>query len=64
MSKNGRLFEISDDFTFGKHEGESVDEVIVDDPEYVEWCLNEIDGFDLDEEGHQLLALSLKGKSP
>lgn len=50
--------EIDEVFAFGKHKGETLDEVIVDDPGYVDWCLSEVDGFELDDEGMHLLSLS------
>jgi len=58
----GELYVVGDTLTFGKHKNEDIDEVIVDDPTYVEWCLDEIDGFELDEELVQLLATSLRSK--
>lgn len=51
---------VQDTFLFGKHRNEAVEEVIVDDPSYVEWCLDEVEGFELDEEATQLLATSLR----
>ncbi len=52
---------VSDVFEFGKHNGEMFGDVIVDHPTYVAWCLDEIDGFDLDVEAMELLEASLRG---
>lgn len=44
---------------FGKHQGKTVAFVSETDPMYLEWCLNNIDGFELDEEADQRLDLDL-----
>lgn len=46
---------IDDIFTFGKHKGEQLEDVIEDDPEYVEWlCQEEIVNFD--DEAYELIS--------
>lgn len=35
-------------FTFGTHKGETVAEVIKSDPGYIEWCLDGVEGFEMD----------------
>lgn len=59
MSAQG-IYKPDDTLTFGKHEGEKLEDVIVDDPTYVAWCCDEIDGFELDEEAAQLLETSMR----
>ena len=39
--------KLTDRFTFGKHKGERLSSVIGSDPNYVEWCLEEIEEFRL-----------------
>lgn len=34
-------------FTFGKHKGKSVKQVIAEEPGYIDWCDDNIPGFDL-----------------
>lgn len=34
-------------FTFGKHKGKTLDEVMECDPDYVDWCLANLDHFAL-----------------
>jgi hypothetical protein len=34
-------------FTFGKHKGHTVHRVINEDPEYIKWCLSNVDEFSL-----------------
>lgn len=47
-------FTLESRFNFGKHNGEQVEDVIEDDPSYVEWlCANEVVEFD--EEALQLI---------
>lgn len=36
-------------FTFGKYEGDTVEEIAAFDPSYIEWCIIELDGFYIDE---------------
>lgn len=30
---------------FGRHQGETVEDVLVTDPTYLDWCLDEVEGF-------------------
>lgn len=39
-------------FDFGKHKGKTVEEVCDDDPSYVEWCIDNVDDFELDNEAY------------
>lgn len=54
------IYLMQDKLDFGKYKDEHVEEVIVDDPKYIAWCIDEIDGFELDEEAMQLLETSLR----
>lgn len=46
---------LEDHFTFGKHNGSQLEDVIDDDPDYIEWCCeNEIVVFD--EEALELIS--------
>lgn len=38
-----------DKFTFGKHKGKFVSDVIESDPQYVNWALNNVEWFNLDD---------------
>lgn len=41
------MLTLKDEFDFGKHDGEQVEDVIEDDPSYIEWlCTNEVVEFD------------------
>ena len=46
--------KLTDELKFGKYSGLSVREVIEDDPEYIEWCLDEVDSFKLNDEAMAL----------
>lgn len=46
---NTQLLGLEDSFTFGKHVGEQVEDVIEDNPKYITWCYeNDIVEFDED----------------
>jgi hypothetical protein len=40
---------LTDRLEFGKHRGQQLSTVIREDPTYVEWCLLNISGFELDD---------------
>lgn len=42
-------------FTFGKYKGRSVIDVLNENPAYVEWCINNIKWFSLDDTEQKLL---------
>lgn len=52
--------KLTDKFTFGKHKGESLSHVIGSDPTYVEWCIDEIEGFSISDRAHDQLHYSLE----
>jgi len=62
MSVGKGIWMVNDVLTFGKHSGEALDEVIVEDPEYIAWCVDEVEGFELDVEAMNLLEASLRSK--
>ena len=47
-------YGLTDKFNFGKHKGETIQEVIEDEITYLEWCMDAVDGFDLDEQAYQV----------
>lgn len=54
-----KIISLSDVLDFGKHEGEDVDSVIRSYPYYIQWCVETINNFKLDEEADELLTMSL-----
>lgn len=42
-------------FTFGKNKGRQLEDVIMDDPDYIEWLCDK-DVVDFDEEAHELIS--------
>ncbi len=42
--------KLTDKMTFGKYRGDTVQEVIDNAPSYIEWALDEVNGFELDDE--------------
>lgn len=51
MVKNRVYFyNITDKFQFGRHKGQELGDVILDDPTYIYWCINTIPNFGLNKE--------------
>ena len=48
ISKSKDVIGLDYVFTFGKHNDELLEEVLKTDPEYIIWCSDEIEWFDLD----------------
>ena len=46
---------LESEFTFGKHKGHQLEDVIEDDPQYIEWCVVN-DVADFDEESLELIS--------
>jgi hypothetical protein len=42
-------FSLNDKLTFGKYKGYTIEEVLESDPNYIEWAIDEIEWFELDE---------------
>ncbi len=51
-------YEDGDILFFGKHKGRTIDSVIADDPEWVQWAWDNVDRFNLSEELVALLEQS------
>ena len=43
------IYGLGDRFSFGKHKGKLVSTVIREDPQYTEWCLDNVNDFGLDD---------------
>ena len=54
MDKHIPLFTLSDGLAFGKHKGKLIRNIIEDDPQYVDWCLDK-KIFELDAEAKSFL---------
>lgn len=39
---------------FGKYKGLSIERVFMDDPSYIEWCIDNVDGFDMESEEDEI----------
>jgi len=55
-----KKFSLSDKLTFGKHKGCTIEEIIEDDPGYLEWAIDEIEWFELDEVAARKLEKNLR----
>jgi hypothetical protein len=43
-------YGLNDRISFGKYEHDTIEEILDKDPDYIEWALDQIEGFSLDEE--------------
>ncbi len=59
-----RQWALADRLNFGNYTGATISEVIADDPSYLEWARDEIDGFELDEEAQASLDKCLGFNDP
>ena len=48
ISKSKKVIGLEYRFTFGKHNGELLKDILEIEPEYILWCSDDIDWFDLD----------------
>lgn len=48
MSKGEGIYTLSDRLPFGKHKGKTIDKLIASDMSYLTWCLDKVEGFELD----------------
>ncbi len=53
IQKTLNFYELNDVISFGKHKGKSLKLIIGVDPDYIRWCLSNIDGFRLIEEANK-----------
>lgn len=49
-----RTLSLNDVFLFGKHKGETIKSVIVGEPWYVRWCIDNVEGFKLDNDAYKM----------
>ncbi len=53
--KKPTTFNLNSKFTFGKYKGKEVEPIIVQDPTYVKWCINNVEFFELSDRAKSLL---------
>lgn len=53
------LYRLDTMFNFGAHIGETVEYVIDTQPSYIEWCLDEIKNFQLDDHAYKRYASAI-----
>jgi uncharacterized protein (DUF3820 family) len=44
-------------FPFGKYKGDELGDIAQSDPDYVQWCINTIKNFDVDDEVQELIEM-------
>ena len=50
-----KTFKLTDELTFGKHKGTSVEDVISEDSGYMNWVVENVEWFKLDKEAQSFL---------
>lgn len=50
-----RYYDLGDKWPFREHRGDTVEEVIRKHPRHVEWCLDNLDHFELEDDAAELL---------
>lgn len=55
-----KMYNLKTRLDFGKYKGDTVDDVITNDPQYLEWCLENVDGFCLTKSAKHELELALE----
>lgn len=58
-SKRGRALNVNDEFQFGKYKDEEVGVIIRAEPSYIQWCLKNLEHFNLDPDALVLLETML-----
>ncbi len=53
------IYSLKAPLNFGKYKGDTVQEIINNDPDYLAWAIDEIEGFELDEEAELKMEYSL-----
>lgn len=71
FGKDNAVFKLMDicikregKFTFGKHKGKFVSDVIKNDPQYVKWALDNVEWFNLDDDFKDKLSQALGKVQP
>lgn len=51
---------LEDKLDFGKHKGKSIDWILDNEPTYIEWCIENITKFELDNETYEDYEVALE----
>ena len=50
-----KVYKLTDELTFGKHKGMTVEDVISEDSDYMNWVVENVEWFRLDKEAEKFL---------
>ena len=53
------MYKINTKLPFGKYKNSTIFEVLTEEPTYIKWCLENIEGFKLEPEVHEVYIISL-----
>lgn len=48
------IYKLTDQITFGKHNGLTIQEIISEDVTYIEWCIDSVHSFGLDDKAMEV----------
>lgn len=57
-----RIYNIDDEFDFGKYKGKTINELLNENPGYIDWVIRNVDGFALSREAFQQAKIITEGK--
>lgn len=57
-----KIYDIDDEFDFGKYKGKTVKDLLIDNPGYVDWAIRNVDSFALSKEAFQQAKIITEGK--
>ena len=60
MAKGKQLFTCDDELTFGKYRGRTVAWVLREDPQYIQWCVENVTWFDIDPSTEEIMKEALE----
>jgi hypothetical protein len=47
-------YKLTNKIQFGKYKGDTIAEILAKVPQYIEWCLDEVKGFSLDDKAYEV----------
>lgn len=57
-----KIYNINDEFDFGKYKGKTVKELLIENPGYIDWVIRNVDGFALSRDTFQQSTSITEGK--
>lgn len=55
-------YSLEDDLDFGKYRGQTIQDTIMENVDYISWLIDNINGFELDNQAYQVYIAYLENK--